>query len=72
MRRPGVRRSQQLLLLGGCGQSDVAWLDIFSIYSIYSIYSSYNIYTQVGVAFAAGIGGVRMLDGTITDAVEAR
>ena len=45
MRRPGVRRSQQLLLLGGCGQSDVDWLDIYSIYSIYSIY---NIYLQAG------------------------
>ena len=45
MRRPGVRRSQQLLLLGGCGQSNVDWLDIYSIYSIYSIYNIYNIYT---------------------------
>ena len=42
MRRPGVRRSQQFLLLGGCGQSHVALLDIYSIYIIYSIY---NIYT---------------------------
>jgi len=31
-----------------------------------------NSLCSVGVAFNAGIGGVRMLDGTITDAVEAR
>jgi len=31
-----------------------------------------NSICSVGVAFNAGIGGVRMLDGTITDAVEAR
>merc|ERR1719260_229839 len=31
-----------------------------------------NSVCSVGVAFNAGIGGVRMLDGTITDAVEAR
>jgi len=31
-----------------------------------------NSVCSVGVAFNSGIGGVRMLDGTITDAVEAR
>lgn len=31
-----------------------------------------NSICSVGVAFQSGIGGVRMLDGTITDAVEAR
>ena len=31
-----------------------------------------NSFCSVGIAFNAGIGGVRMLDGTITDAVEAR
>jgi len=31
-----------------------------------------NSLCSVGVAYKAGIGGVRMLDGTITDAVEAR
>jgi len=31
-----------------------------------------NSMCAVGIAFNAGIGGVRMLDGTITDAVEAR
>lgn len=31
-----------------------------------------NSVCSVGIAFNSGIGGVRMLDGTITDAVEAR
>jgi len=31
-----------------------------------------NSFCSVGIAFNSGIGGVRMLDGTITDAVEAR
>ena len=31
-----------------------------------------NSVCSVGVAFGAGIGGVRMLDGDVTDAVEAR
>jgi len=31
-----------------------------------------NSFCSVGIAYNAGIGGVRMLDGTITDAVEAR
>jgi len=31
-----------------------------------------NSLCSVGIAYNAGIGGVRMLDGTITDAVEAR
>jgi furin len=31
-----------------------------------------NSECAVGIAFNAGIGGVRMLDGDVTDAVEAR
>ncbi len=31
-----------------------------------------NSNCAVGIAFEAGIGGVRMLDGDVTDAVEAR
>ena len=31
-----------------------------------------NTNCGVGIAFDAGIGGVRMLDGDVTDAVEAR
>ncbi|XP_034948882.1 furin-like protease 1 [Chelonus insularis] len=31
-----------------------------------------NSFCAVGVAFGAGVGGVRMLDGEVTDAVEAR
>lgn len=33
---------------------------------------AFNSYCGVGVAFNASIGGVRMLDGTVNDAVEAR
>ncbi|XP_054159590.1 endoprotease bli-like [Oppia nitens] len=33
---------------------------------------AYNEYCGVGIAFNASIGGVRMLDGTVTDEVEAR
>ncbi|XP_049766242.1 furin-like protease 2 [Schistocerca cancellata] len=33
---------------------------------------AYNSYCGVGVAYNASIGGVRMLDGTVNDAVEAR
>jgi furin len=31
-----------------------------------------NSECAVGIAYEAGIGGVRMLDGDVTDAVEAR
>ena len=34
--------------------------------------AAFNSYCGVGVAFNASIGGVRMLDGTVNDAVEAR
>ncbi|KZS13967.1 furin-like protease 2 [Daphnia magna] len=33
---------------------------------------AFNSYCGVGIAFNASIGGVRMLDGTVNDAVEAR
>src|SRR5688572_58328 len=33
---------------------------------------AYNEYCGVGIAFNSSIGGVRMLDGTVTDDVEAR
>ena len=33
---------------------------------------AYNEYCGVGIAFNSSIGGVRMLDGTVTDEVEAR
>lgn len=33
---------------------------------------AFNQYCGVGIAFNASIGGVRMLDGTVNDAVEAR
>ncbi|XP_071449576.1 furin-like protease 2 isoform X2 [Hetaerina americana] len=33
---------------------------------------AYNDYCGIGVAYNASIGGVRMLDGTVNDAVEAR
>ncbi len=34
--------------------------------------SGNNSECAVGIAYEAGIGGVRMLDGDVTDAVEAR
>ncbi|XP_013775732.1 furin-like protease 2 [Limulus polyphemus] len=34
--------------------------------------TAYNEYCGVGIAYNASIGGVRMLDGTVTDEVEAR